>query len=46
VLLLNINRKTASKYLKELEEQGFLSHTPAGKELLYINTALMEILKK
>jgi Fic family protein len=43
---LNINRKTASKYLKGLEEHGFLSHVPLGKELLYINTALMVILKK
>jgi Fic family protein len=42
---LNINRKTASKYLKELEEQGFLSHLETGKEILYINNSLMEILK-
>jgi Fic family protein len=34
---LNINRKTASKYLKELEEYGFLSHLQMGKEILYIN---------
>jgi Fic family protein len=43
---LNINRKTASKYLKELEEQDFLSHLQIGKEILYINNNLMEILKK
>jgi Fic family protein len=43
---LNMNRKTASKYLKELEEQGFLSHLAIGKEILYINNRLMEILKK
>jgi Fic family protein len=41
---LNINRKTASKYLKELDEQGFLSHTQIGKEILYINHDLMGIL--
>jgi Fic family protein len=34
---LHINRKTASKYLKELEEYGFLSHLQTGKEILYIN---------
>jgi Fic family protein len=43
---LNINRKTASKYLKELEENKFLSHLQIGKEILYINGALMEILKR
>ncbi|MDR2589080.1 MAG: Fic family protein [Spirochaetales bacterium] len=43
---LDINRKTASKYLKELEENHFLSHIQIGKEVLYINTALMEALKK
>jgi Fic family protein len=43
---LNINRKTASKYLKELEVYGFLSRLQIGKEILYINDSLMEILKK
>ena len=42
---LGVNRKTASKYLKELEKYQFLSHLNAGKEILYINTGLMEILK-
>jgi Fic family protein len=41
---LTINRKTASKYLKELEEHNFLSHIQVGKELLYINNNLMKIL--
>jgi len=41
---LDINRKTASKYLKELEEHKFLSHIQVGKEVLYINNNLMEIL--
>jgi Fic family protein len=41
---LNINRKTASKYLKELEENNFLSHIQIGKDLIYINNNLMEIL--
>jgi predicted transcriptional regulator len=42
---LSVNRKTASKYLKELEEHGFLSHLQVGKEIVYINNELMEILK-
>ena len=42
---LNINRKTASKYLKELEEKNYLSHLQTGKEILYINNDLMKILK-
>jgi len=41
---LNINRNTASKYLKEMEENNFLTHIQAGKELLYINHNLMKIL--
>ena len=43
---LNINRKTASKYLKELEKTGFLTHIHAGKETIYINSKLMKILGK
>ena len=42
---LNINRKTASKYLRELEGEKILSRLQAGKEVLYINNKLMEILK-
>jgi len=42
---LNINRKTASKYLKELEEKNYLSHLQTRKEILYINNDLMRILK-
>jgi len=41
---LQINRKTASKYLNELEETGFLSHIQIGKEKIYINKNLMAIL--
>jgi ribosomal protein S25 len=43
---LEINRKTASKYLKELEENDILKHIQIGKEILYINNELMEILKR
>ena len=42
---MNINRKTASKYLKELEAKKILSSLPAGKEILYINNSLMDVLK-
>jgi len=42
---LDINRKTASKYLKELEEKNYLSHLQTGKEILYIHNDLMRILK-
>jgi len=41
---LNVNRKTASKYLKELEEARFLTHIQVGKEKVYINSNLMGIL--
>ena len=43
---LNINRKTASKYLLELEGNKFLTHIQAGKEKLFINSRLMDILKE
>jgi Fic family protein len=43
---LKINRKTASKYLKELEENDILEHTQIGKEIIYTNNKLMGILKK
>jgi Fic family protein len=42
---MDINRKTASKYLKELEENGFLSHLQIGNEIIYINNDLMKLLK-
>lgn len=42
---LHINRKTASKYLKELEDAKILFPLQAGKERLYINNELMGILK-
>jgi len=37
--------KTAGSYLTALEEQGFLKSTKVGKEKLYINWRLMEILE-
>ena len=40
------NIKTSGAYLKNLEEKGFLKSITAGKEKLYLNFQLMEILKK
>jgi Fic family protein len=39
------NIKTAGNYLKSLEEKGFLQSVNVGKEKLYLNFRLMEILK-
>lgn len=38
--------KTVGNYLMELEEAGFLSSTRVGKEKLYLNHRLMEILER
>jgi Fic family protein len=38
--------KTAGIYLMSLEEKGFLKSVVVGKEKLYLNFKLMEILKK
>ena len=40
------NVKTAGNYLMNLEEKGFLKSLVVGKEKLYLNYKLMEILKK
>ncbi|KAB2880044.1 Fic family protein [bacterium] len=40
------NIKTSGSYLKSLEEKGFLKSVTVGKEKLYLNFQLMEILKK
>ena len=40
------NIKTSGNYLKNLEEKGFLKSVIVGKEKLYLNFRLMEILKK
>jgi len=39
-------RKTAGKYLSELAEIGILEPQKIGKEIIYINNALYELLKK
>jgi len=40
------NIKTSGNYLKNLETKGFLKATIVGKEKLYLNFRLMEILKR
>jgi Fic family protein len=40
------NIKTSGNYLKNLEEKGFLKSVIVGKEKLYVNFTLMEILKE
>jgi Fic family protein len=40
------NIKTSGNYLKSLEEKGFLRSIIVGKEKLYLNYRLMEILKQ
>lgn len=37
-------RQTAAEYLKELEKAGFLISKKVGKEMLYLNTKLFEII--
>lgn len=39
------NLKTAGSYLQELEQAGFLKSDQVGKEKLYLNYQLLEILK-
>ena len=39
------NLKTAGNYLKELEKAGFLKSEKLGKEKLYLNHQLLEVLK-
>jgi len=43
---LGVERKAASRYLKELENIGIVESQKVGRETLYINKELIEILKK
>ncbi|MFB0908047.1 MAG: Fic family protein, partial [Spirosomataceae bacterium] len=43
---LGVERKAASRYLKELENIGVLESQKIGRETLYINKTLIEILKQ
>ncbi|CAB1060529.1 hypothetical protein D1BOALGB6SA_5295 [Olavius sp. associated proteobacterium Delta 1] len=41
-----VQRKTAANYLKELEKIGVIQIQKVGKENLYLNKGLLEILSK
>ena len=41
---LNVERKAASRYLRELEEIGVLESRKIGREVIYINNALFNLL--
>jgi len=43
---LSVERKAASRYLKKLEEIGILKSQKIGRETIYINKELIEILKR
>lgn len=43
---LQVERKAASRYLKELEKIGVLKSKKIGRETLYINHRLFEVLRK
>lgn len=42
---LKISRKTAAKYLSNLETEGFLVSEKIGRERIYLNKSLFEIVK-
>nr|WP_320024162.1 Fic family protein [uncultured Acetobacterium sp.] len=42
---LKISRKTAAKYLSDLETEGFLASEKIGRERIYLNKSLFEIVK-
>lgn len=42
---LNVERKAGSRYLKKLEEIGVLKSEKLGRETIYVNERLIEILK-
>ncbi len=43
---LNVERKAASRYLSRLEKIGIITSEKIGRENIYVNTKLIEILKK
>lgn len=43
---LGVSRRTASTYLNELEKNGFLSSDKVGKERIFVNQRLMEVVKE
>lgn len=43
---LGVSRKTASSYLSTLEEKGFLISEKIGRERIYLNKGLFQIVKE
>lgn len=43
---INVERKAASRYLRQLEEIGILKSYKVGKENIFINVELIELLKE
>ena len=43
---LNVSRKTASIYLSSLEEAGFLISEKIGRERIYLNKGLFEVVRR
>lgn len=43
---LGVSRKTASKYLSELEDKGYLVSEKIGRERIYLNKKLFKIVKE
>ena len=43
---LGVERKAASRYLRKLNDIGILESVKIGREVIYINSKLIEILKK
>jgi Fic family protein len=43
---LNVTRKTASNYLNELVETGILVVEVRGRDKLFINKRLLDVMKK
>ena len=46
VKCLSVERKAASRYLKELEGLGIIKSEKVGRENIYVNTRLIEVLKR
>lgn len=43
---LGVSRRTASTYLNELEKNGFISSYKVGKERIFVNQRLMDVVKR
>ena len=43
---LNVERKAASRYLKKMEDIGIITSQKIGRESIFVNTKLIEILKR